>query len=63
MRKPRLVIKEYYELGGGVPLKTKNGKGFKVVYVDPNTSTDSTFENKELMKQYGMEYLPYYKFI
>lgn len=63
MNKLRLLIREYYELQGGSPLKTKNGKGFKVVYVDPNTSTDSTYDNKELMKQYGMEYLPYNKFI
>ena len=63
MKKSRLLIKEYYNLQGSPQLKTKNGKGFKIVYVDPNTSTDSTFENKDLMKQYGMEYLPYNRFI
>jgi hypothetical protein len=57
------ILKEYYKLGGGTPLKTKNGKGFQVVYVDPKLSTDNTFDNKELMKSYGMEYLPYNRFI
>lgn len=57
------VLREYYELAANELLKTKNGKGFKLVYVDPNLSTDSTFNNKELMKKYGMEYLPYNRYI
>lgn len=57
------VIKEYYELAANELLKTKNGKGFKLVYIDPNLSTDNTFNNKELMKKYGMEYLPYNRYI
>ena len=57
------VLKEYYELAANELLKTKNGKGFKLVYVDPNLSTDDTFANKELMKKYGMEYLPYNRYI
>ena len=57
------LIKEYYDIKQAVALKTKKGKGFRVVYVDPKTSTDSTFENKELMKEYGMEYLPYNRYI
>ena len=63
MKQLKTIIKEYYDLQSSSPLKTKNGKGFKIVYVDPNTSTDSTFDNKELMKEYGMEYLPYNRFI
>lgn len=60
----RKLLKEYFELATNDSiLKTKNGKGFKVVYVDPNISTDSTFENKELMRKYGMEYLPYNRYI
>jgi hypothetical protein len=60
----RRVLKEYYELAANSSvLKTKNGKGFKLVYVDPNASTDNTFDNKELMKKYGMEYLPYNRYI
>ena len=60
----RKLLKEYFELATNDSiLKTKNGKGFKVVYVDPNASTDSTFENKELMRKYGMEYLPYNRYI
>lgn len=54
---------EYYSLKGSPSLKSKNGKGFKIVYVDPNTSTDSTFDNKDLLKSYGMEYLPYSRYI
>ena len=61
--KKKIRINEYYQLSGGQPLKTKNGKGFKIVYVDPNLSTDNTYDNKDLMKKYGMEYLPYNKFI
>lgn len=58
------LIREYYELAtNDSVLRTKNGKGFKLVYVDPNMSTDSTFDNKELMKKYGMEYLPYNRYI
>jgi hypothetical protein len=57
------VIKEYYELAANELLKTKNGKGFKLVYVDPNLSTDNTFNNKALMKKYGMEFLPYNRYI
>ena len=57
------VLREYYELAANELLKTKNGKGFKLVYVDPNLSTDDTFANKELMKKYGMEYLPYNRYI
>ena len=57
------LLREYYELAANELLKTKNGKGFKLVYVDPNLSTDNTFNNKELMKKYGMEYLPYNRYI
>ena len=57
------LIKEYYELRNTSILKTKNGKGFQLVYVDPNASTDSTFDNKELMKKYHMEYLPFNRYI
>lgn len=58
------LIREYFELATNKnPLQTKKGKGFTLVYVDPNLSTDSTFENKELMKKYGMEYLPYARYI
>ena len=60
----RKNLREYYELATNDSiLKTKNGKGFKLVYVDPNASTDNTFNNKELMKKYGMEYLPYNRYI
>ena len=60
----RRVLREYFELAtNSSVLKTKNGKGFKLVYVDPNLSTDSTFDNKDLMKKYGMEYLPYNRYI
>ena len=57
------VLREYYELASNNLLKTKGGKGFTLVYVDPNASTDSTYDNKELMKRYGMEYLPYNRYI
>lgn len=57
------ILREYYELAANELLKTKNGKGFKLVYVDPSLSTDDTFANKELMKKYGMEYLPYNRYI
>jgi len=60
----RKNLREYYELATNDSiLKTKNGKGFKLVYVDPNLSTDDTFTNKDLMKKYGMEYLPYSRYI
>lgn len=60
----RRNLREYYELATNDSiLKTKNGKGFKLVYVDPNLSTDNTFNNKDLMKKYGMEYLPYSRYI
>ena len=59
----RKVLREYYELAANELLKTAKGKGFKVVYVDPDASTDSTFNNKDLMKKYGMEYLPYNRYI
>ena len=58
------LVREYYQLATNQNvLKTKNGKGFKLVYIDPNASTDNTFNNKELMKKYGMEYLPYNRYI
>lgn len=44
-------------------LKTKNGKGFSIIYVDPKTSTDNIYDKKELLKKYGMEYLPYNRYI
>ena len=59
----RKVLREYYELAANELLKTAKGKGFKVIYVDPDASTDSTFNNKDLMKKYGMEYLPYNRYI
>lgn len=60
----RKLIREYYQLAtNDSMLKTKRGKGFKLVYVDPNASTDSTLEHKELMKKYGMVYLPYSKYL
>ena len=60
----RRNLREYYELATNDSiLKTKNGKGFKLVYVDPNLSTDDTFINKDLMKKYGMEYQPYNRYI
>lgn len=37
---------------------TKTGKNLLLVYVDPKTSTDNTFEAKDKFKEYGMEYLP-----
>lgn len=62
---------EYYELAtNDAPLKTKNGKGFKIVYVDPDASTDKTsghelqsIQNRELLKTYGMEWLPYNQYL
>lgn len=57
-----MLLKEYYQLGT-LPLKTKNGKDFHLVFVDPKASTDSAFDNKELLKRYGMEYLPYNRYI
>lgn len=60
----KILLNEYFQLAANnIPLKTKNGKGFKLIYVDPNVSTDSTFDNKDLMKKYGMEYLPYNRYI
>lgn len=60
----RKLLKEYYQLKTtNTPLQTKNGASFKLVYVDPQESTDSTFDNKDLMKKYGMEYLPYSRYI
>lgn len=58
----RRLIKEYYSLAANA-LKTKRGKGFKLVYIDPYASTDSTIDNKDLMKKYGLEYLPYNRYI
>lgn len=57
------LITEHYELTSSAGLKTKNGKGFTLVYVDPKQSTDNTYDNKELMKKYGMEYFPYNRYI
>lgn len=58
------LVREYFELAtNNSVLKTKNGKGFKLVYVDPNLSTDSTFDNKDMLRKYGMEYLPYNRYI
>lgn len=37
---------------------SKAGKSFLIVYVDPKTSTDSTYDAKEKFKEYGMVYLP-----
>ena len=59
----RKVLREYYELAANELLKTAKGKGFKVIYVDPDASTDSTFNNKDLMKKHGMEYLTYNRYI
>ena len=61
--KNRRLIREYYALSANDMLKTKNGKGFKLLYVDPRMSTDDTFANKDLLKRYGMEYLPYNRYI
>lgn len=38
--------------------RSKAGKSFLLVYVDPKSSTDNTFNAKETFKQYGMQYLP-----
>ena len=67
----RKYLLEYFQLGtNDVPLKTKNGKDFTIVYVDPDASTDSTagstgvdFQNRELLKSYGMVWLPKYRYI
>lgn len=37
---------------------TKTGKNPLLVYVDPKTSTDNTFDVKDKFKEYGMEYIP-----
>ena len=37
---------------------SKAGKSFLLVYIDPKTSTDSTYDAKEKFKEYGMVYLP-----
>lgn len=37
---------------------TKTGKNPLLVYIDPKTSTDNTFDAKDKFKEYGMEYLP-----
>jgi len=62
-----MLLREYFKLAAnGTPLKTKNGKGFSLVYVDPDNSTDSTFKNPDnqaKMKKYGMEFLPYNRYI
>lgn len=37
---------------------TKTGKNPLLIYIDPKTSSDNTFESKEKFKEYGMDYLP-----
>ena len=37
---------------------TKSGKTPLLIYIDPKTSTDSTFDMKDKLKEYGMIYLP-----
>lgn len=37
---------------------TKTGKNPLLIFVDPKTSTDNTFEFKDKFKEYGMVYLP-----
>lgn len=63
----KMLLREYFQLAAnGTPLKTKKGKGFSLVYVDPDKSTDTTFKNPEnqaKMKKYGMEFLPYNRYI
>lgn len=60
----KIRLNEYFQLARNkTPLQTKSGKGFKLIYVDPELSTDSTFDNKELLKKYHMEYLPYNRYI
>lgn len=51
------LLKEYYKLNS-VTFKSKKGNGYTIVYVDPKTSTDSTYENRELLKKYRMVWLP-----
>lgn len=57
-----MMLREYYDVKP-MKLKTRSGKDFTLVYVDPATSTDNTYQNRELMKKYGMEYLPYNRYI
>lgn len=55
------LLREYFQLANTSILKTKNGKEFQIVYVDPKLSTDPTFDvpqNQELLKKYGAEWLP-----
>lgn len=63
MKYNRRRLLEYYSLSNSPQLKTKNGNGFTLVYVDQNASTDSTFDNKDLMKKYGMKWLPSISYI
>ena len=58
----KLLLKEYYNVGQ-VNLSTKNGKDFTIVYIDPKTSTDDIYANKDMLKSYGMEFLPYNRYI
>lgn len=62
-----MLLREFFQLAvNGTPLKTRNGKGFKLIYVDPEASTDQTFknvENQDKLKKYGMEFLPYNRYI
>ena len=37
---------------------TKTGKNPLLIYIDTKTSTDNTYELKDKLKEYGMEYLP-----
>lgn len=62
-----MLLREYFQLAAnGTPLKTRNGKGFKLIYVDPEASTDQTYKNpnnQSILKKYGMEFLPYNRYI
>ena len=62
-----MLLREYFQLAvNGTPLKTKNGKGFQIIYVDPQASTDKTYKNptnQNILKKYGMEFLPYNRYL
>jgi hypothetical protein len=42
---------------------TKAGKTYTIIYIDKKTSSEIPYEERERLKQYGAEYLPYNKWL
>lgn len=54
----RRLLRETFELRNKHYSIRDGSNGFTLIYVDPKSSTDNIYDSKELLKQYGLTWIP-----